>query len=387
MKSKKYLTVALISVAMITVSFAYIRSQAENPEKTGSNWVYVGTYTQKEPHVQGKAEGIYIYEMNTATGALTHVTTSPATVNPSYVAIHPNGKWLYSVNETGDGKIRAFKIDRNNKKMEFLNSVSSNGNSPCYISIDKSGKFVMTANYGSGTIALYPLNIDGTLKDATSVIKHTGKGPDSRQSSPHAHMIRTGNAPDLIYAVDLGADRVFTYQLDQQKAALRKINEYAAVPGAGPRHIDFHPGKKWAYVVNELNGTVEACTVDSKTGALTRFQEITTLPQGETRKAGCADIHVSKDGKFLYASNRGEINNIAIYAIDATNGKLTALGHQSVKGKGPRSFVIDPSGTFLLVANQNSDNIVTFKIDKSTGKLIDTGIETKVPTPVCVRFE
>jgi 6-phosphogluconolactonase len=385
MKIKKILTVALISVAMLTVSFAYIRK--EKPENARSNWVYVGSYTQKEPHVQGKAKGIYIYEMNTATGALAHVATSPETVNPSYVAIHPDGKWLYAVNETGDGKISAFKIDRDNKKMEFLNAVSSNGNSPCYISIDNSGKFVMTANYGSGTVALYPLNDDGTLKEATSVIKHTGKGPDPRQSSPHAHMIRPGNNPELIYAVDLGADRVFTYQLDKQKASLQKINEYAAVPGAGPRHIDFHPGKKWAYVVNELNGTVEACTVDPTTGALKRFQEITTLPQGETRKAGCADIHVSKDGKFLYASNRGEINNIAIYAIDAATGNLSPVGHQSVKGKGPRSFVIDPSGTFLLVANQDSNNIVTFRIDRASGKLTDTGIETNVPTPVCVRFE
>lgn len=370
----------LLPLAMILSSFAII-------QKPKPILVYIGTYTRTEPHVQGKAEGFYIYEMHPATGALTHVLTSPRTENPSYIAIHPNGKWLYAVNELGEGQVSAFTIDRVKKKAQLINSVSTHGNSPCYVSIDKSGKFVMTANYGTGNIALYPINNEGPLKEATSVIQHQGNGPDSRQQGPHAHMIRTGNSNDLIYAVDLGTDRVITYKLDATKASLNKVNEYKAKSGAGPRHIEFHKNRRWAYVVNELNGTVEACNVDSQTGALTRFQEIATLPQGETRKAGCADIHISPDGKYLYATNRGEINNIAMYTIDANTGTLTILGHQPVKGRTPRSFAIDPTGTFLLVANQDTDNIITFKIEASTGKLIDTGIETKVPTPVCVRFD
>jgi 6-phosphogluconolactonase len=369
----------LLLIAMVFSSFAIAR-------KPTPVLVYIGTYTRTEPHVQGKAEGFYIYEMNPATGALTYVLTSPRTENPSYVAIHPNGKWLYAVNELADGQVSAFVLDQG-KKVSLLNTVTSHGNSPCYVSIDKKGKFVMTANYGSGNIALYPINNDGSLKEATSVIQHKGKGPDSRQQGPHAHMIRTGNVSDLIYAVDLGTDRVTTYKLDAAKASLDKVGEYKAKPGAGPRHIEFHKNKKWAYIVNELNGTIESCTVDSQTGALTHFQDISTLPQGETRKAGCADIHITPNGKYLYASNRGEINNIAMYSIDANNGRLTIIGHQSVKGRSPRSFAIDPTGTFLLVANQDTGNIITFKIDASTGKLIDTGIETKVPTPVCVRFD
>ena len=385
MKAGKILSLALIFVTMIITSFSYFQKK---PLKTAKPFrIYIGTYTQKESHVNGKAEGVYIYEMNHSTGALTHVVTSPKTINPSYVAVHPNGKWLYAVNETGDGKVSAFSIDPKKKKLEFVNAVSSHGNSPCYISIDNSGKFVMTATYGSGTVALFPIKEDGSLKEATSVNKHEGRGPDSRQESPHAHMIRTGNDDKLIYAVDLGIDEVITYKLDPSKATLTKTNAYKTKPGAGPRHIDFHKNKKWAYLVNELNGTIEACTVDAKTGALSRFQEISTLPAGETRKAGCADIHITPSGKFLYATNRGEINNIAMYSIDTANGQLKVLGHQSVKGRTPRSFAIDPTGTFLLVANQDSDNIVTFKIDSSNGKLIDTGIEAKVPTPVCVKFE
>ncbi len=376
----KKIPLYLVLITMIISSFAII-------QKPKPVLVYIGTYTRTEPHVQGKAEGFYIYEMNPSTGALTHVLTSPRTENPSYVAIHPNGKWLYAVNELGDGQVSAFTIDKGKKQAQFINAVSTHGNSPCYVSIDKSGKFVMTANYGTGNIALYPINSDGSLKEATSVIQHQGSGPDPRQQGPHAHMIRTGNSNDLIYAVDLGTDRVTTYKLDPTKASLNKVSEYKAIPGAGPRHVEFHKNQKWAYIVSELNGTVEACSVDAKTGALTRFQEISTLPAGETRKAGCADIHVSPNGKYLYASNRGEINTIAMFTIDANSGKLSVLGYQPVKGRTPRSFAIDPTGTFLLVANQDTGNIITFKIDPSTGKLVDTGIEAKVPTPVCVRFD
>lgn len=379
MNSKKYIPL-LGLICMILSSFTI--TQKQEPV-----WVYIGTYTRTEPHVQGKAEGIYIYEMNPATGALTHVITSPATENPSYVAIHPNGKWLFAVNELGQGRVSAFKLDKERKQLSFLNSVSSHGSSPCYVSIDKSGKFVMTANYGTGNVALYPINEDGSLKEATSVFQHEGSGPDPRQKGPHAHMIRTGNDDKLVYAADLGTDQVVTYKIDAARSVLNKVSEYKAKPGAGPRHIAFHKNKKWAYIVNEINGTVEACTVDSKTGALTRFQDITTLPQGETGKAGCADIHITPDGKYLYASNRGNINNIAMYAIDENSGSLKILGHQPVGGRTPRSFAIDPTGTFLIVANQDTGNIVTFRIDSNTGKLADTGMEVKVPTPVCVRFE
>jgi 6-phosphogluconolactonase len=368
-------------MAMIVGLFSTTRSLEA---QTKPVWIYVGTYTQKEPHVDGKAEGIYIYEMNPSTGALTYVSTSPKSVNPSYVVVHPNGKWLYAANETADGKVSAFTINRDTRKLGFINAVSSEGNSPCYVSVDQSGKFVMVANYGSGTIALYPINDDGSLKEATSVVTHQGKGPDSRQQGPHAHMIRTGN-DSYVYAIDLGIDKVITYKIDNQK--LVKTSEYNTIAGSGPRHIDFHKNARWAYVVNELNGSIEACSIDAQTGALKRMQVISTLPAGETRKAGCADIHLTPSGKYLYATNRGEINNIAMYSVDQKSGMLKLIGHQSVKGRTPRSFLIDATGTFLLVANQDSDNIITFKINAENGKLTDTGIETKVPTPVCLRLD
>jgi 6-phosphogluconolactonase len=348
-------------------------------------WIYIGTETHKGS-VETKSEGIYIYEMNPSTGALKYVATSPQIVNPTYIAIHPNRKWLYAVSETEKGKLCAFQIDHEKKKMYLINSVSSHGDNPCFISIDEAGEVVMTANYSSGTIAAYPIDKDGSLKEATSVLQHEGKGPHPRQEGPHAHMIRPNPYNRMIYAVDLGIDKVICYNLDPNSVSLIKNNEYNATPGAGPRHIDFHKNGKWAYIVTELTGTIEACNVDNNTGALTRFQNISTLQENETRYPGSADIHISPSGKFLYASNRGEINNIAMYSIDQENGTLTLIGHQSVKGRTPRNFVIAPSGKFLLVANQDSNNVVTFKIDATTGKLIDTGIETKVPGPMCLKF-
>ena len=348
-------------------------------------WIYIGTERQAKVG-ENKSKGIYIYEMNPATGALKYVANSPQIVNPTYLAIHPNKKWLYAVSETENGKLCAFSIDSRKGKIYETNTVSSQGDYPCFISIDESGEFVMTANYGSGTVAVYPIDKDGSLKKATSVIKHEGKGPHSRQEGPHAHMIRPNPYNKLIYAVDLGIDKVICYNLDPNMASLSKNNEYNAKPGAGPRHIDFHKNGKWAYIITELTGTIEACNVDENTGALSSFPEISTLQDNETRYPGSADIHITPSGKFLYASNRGEINNIAMYSIDQENANLRLIGHQPVKGLTPRNFVIDPSGKFLLVANQDSDNIVTFKIDSNTGKLIDTGIETKVPAPMCLKF-
>lgn len=385
MKFKKLqlLIASLLSVFLTSSKTISNKEIMDIPEKP--IWIYIGTQTDTE-NKETKSKGIYIYEMNPATGALKYVATSSPIINPTYLAIHPNKKWLYAVSETEKGKLYAFSVDNQKGKMTEINTVSSQGDYPCYISIDESGEFVMTANYGSGSVSVYPIDKDGSLKEAISVVKHEGKGPHTRQEGPHAHMIRTNPYNKLIYAVDLGIDKVISYNLNPNASGFNKSNEYIAKPGSGPRHIDFHKNGKWAYVVTELTGTIEACNVDENTGALSRFQEITTLQENETQYPGSADIHISPSGKFLYASNRGEINNIAMFSINQENGNLTIIGHQSVKGHTPRNFVIDPSGKFLLVANQDSDNIVTFKIDPNTGKLIDTGIESKVPSPMCLKF-
>jgi 6-phosphogluconolactonase len=271
--------------------------------------------------------------------------------------------------------------------MEFINTVSSQGNSPCYITLDKTGKVVLCANYGSGTVAAFPVLNDGSVGEAPAAIQHTGKGPRPEQESAHAHMIIQSPHNDFVYACDLGTDNIYVYKLDTNKGLLVSTGiTYKTQSGAGPRHLAFHPTKHYAYVVNELNGTIEVMTADSLSGNLNRLQIVSTLTGEMGKEASCADIHLTPAGNFLYASNRGKVNNLAMYAVDQVTGKLSLIGHQPVKGKTPRGFVIDPTGTFLLVANQDSDNVVTFRIDPSTGKLIDTGFETSIPTPVCLKF-
>ena len=353
--------------------------------------LFIGTYTQKEGHVDGKAEGVYVYGLNTETGALSQLSTSPPITNPSYLTVHPNGEWLYAVSETGGseatayGSVSAFKFDEESKALTPINTASSQGKYPCYISISPSGEHALVANYGGG-IALLPLGSDGALQEATSVVQHSGKGPNTaRQEGPHAHMVTPGPG-NFIYAVDLGTDNVYPYVLDAEKQRLVPAAKPTQLtPGAGPRHLTFHASKDIAYLVNELNGTITAFKVTPATGALEPFQTISTLPEGTTDAAACADIHLHPNGKFLYASNRGSLNNLAIYAVNETSGELQLLGFQPTQGQTPRNFVIHPEGKLLLVANQDSGNVVTFRIDESTGLLTELA-NTPVPTPVCLKF-
>ena len=360
-----------------------------------SHLVFVGTYTRKESFVNGKAKGIYVYEMDKKTGALKFVNQSPPTVNPTYLVVHPNGKYLYAVNEVGGdaanptGSVSAFSIDPVSKELKPLNSVSSHGVAPCYISLEQSGKYVLVANYVSGTVAMFPVLEDGTLGEAASVVQHRGKGPHPRQEGPHAHFIRNGPDNRFAYAADLGLDKIMIYKMDLTKGQLipAEPNAFAKTEAAaGPRQLAFHPNKHWVYEINELNGTIEAFQIDGATGALHHFQTIRATEKRKGSDLGSADIHITPSGKFLYASSRGDENNIAMYSIDNQSGKLSLIGFQSTLGKAPRNFAIDPSGTFLLVANQDTDNVVTFRIDPRSGKLMATGLQTKILTPVCLKF-
>jgi len=350
------------------------------------NVLYIGTYTEKESHVDDKAAGIYVYRMNMKTGGLELVNTSPATVNPSFIDISSDGKYLYSVNETGGekpGSVSAFRLTDNSTKLEFINRLSSEGDYPCFVEADKKGRFVLIANYGTGNIALLPLATDGSLKSAVSVDKHEGRGPTSRQESAHAHCIVLSTDGLFAYSNDLGTDKIYVYKTGSE---LEPAGVYEAAPGSGPRHLAFHPQNNFVYSINELNGTIECLKRDSVTGMLTRFQTISTVAEGDGNSAGSADIHIVPSGEFLYATNRGSFNNIAAFRVNSQTGELTFIMLQPVKGLTPRNFAIDPSGIFLLVANQNSDQVVTFRIDPLTGRLIDTGIVTQVPTPVCLKF-
>lgn len=387
MKTKRILFYLFLALLSMTGCKPGVR-----PKQDSIRIMYIGTYTEKEDFVDGKATGIYVYEFNTNTGKLTYVSSSPHTVNPSFLVADHGNNILYAVNETGSmdkpgGSISAFRLSGDGRQMDFINSVSSQGNSPCYVSLDKSGKWVMCANYGSGTVAVLPVKDSGSLGEATMVHQHTGKGPSPHQDAAHAHFILQNPSNSLIYSCDLGVDTIYIYKLNTTTGKLSLTgHNYATMPGAGPRHLAFHPSMNLAYEVNELNGTIEVMKVDSLTGTLKRMQVISTLDPGMKTDASCADIHLTPSGKFLYASNRGKINNLAIYKVDQQTGKLTLIGHQPVKGKTPRNFIIDPTGKFLLVANQDTGNVVTFKIDQETGKLEDTGIESSIPSPVCLKF-
>lgn len=373
-------------LALFPVLLVCCKEQKNQPVKEREIIVYIGTYTESEPHLQGKSKGIYIYSFNSDSGKLTYKNVSPATVNPSYLAISPDKKYLYAVNETGTGMISAFRLTAGGDSLHFINKVSSEGDSPCFIETDKDGRYVFTANYGSGNIALFPVNDDGSLQPANQVEQHKGRGLTDRQESPHAHCIRLWHNDRFVYSCDLGTDKVYVYTLDKTNGKLLPGTDYSTMAGAGPRHMAFHPLKNIAYVINELNGTIECLKTDTVSGELVHFQTVSTSGDSAGVSAGCADIHITPDGEFLYASNRGTLNSIAMYTIDRENGTLAFTGLMPVKGKTPRNFAIDPTGNWLLVANQNSDQIVSFRIDHKTGRLVDTGIIADVPSPVCIQF-
>lgn len=353
--------------------------------------LFIGTYTQKEGHVDGKADGVYVYEMNKETGALRYLSTSSSVISPSYLAVHDNGKWVYAVNEYSGGEdafasVTALEYNPEDHSLNYLNEVSSMGQYPCYVSIDNTGKFVMAANYVGGSVALFPITEDGMLEANTSYKKHEGSSAHPRQDAPHAHQIIQHPTQDWVVAIDLGADRVYEYELDTLSQTLNYVGDYPNSPRmSGPRHLAFHPTLETAYMLNELIGTVEVYRTAEEVRMRRTTQMISTQEEGDTRNPASAAIKVHPNGKFLYASNRGELNEIAVFAIDDKGG-LTPVGRQSTLGLTPRDFEIDPSGRFLLAANQDTDTIVTFAIDQETGMLSEIGFVAEVPTPVCLKF-
>jgi 6-phosphogluconolactonase len=340
--------------------------------------LYVGSYTPK-------GTGISIYSLNPETGVLKYLGISPSVSNPSYLAIHPNKKWLFSVNEINNGTLSSFRI-KDSSKLEIINTVSSNGASPCYVSIDNSGNYLLASNYNSGSVTSVPINPDGSLGDAVSIIRNTGSSiNEERQSSPHAHSIIPFLSGNFIYSADLGADLIYCYKIVSSTGQLLMISKTRITAGSGPRHLVFHPNKKWLYEINELKATVEAFLVDSASGTLSYLQ---TYPLLKLKDDGslAADIHITNSGRFLYASVRDPENTIAVFSIDQQIGSLTYIGNTASGGKTPRNFAIDPSGTFLLAANQNSDNITIFRIEPNSGKLTQVGNAVYVPSPVCIKF-
>jgi len=351
--------------------------------------VYIGTYTG------GKSEGIYVYRMNPSSGALEFSSKATGVDNPSFLDIHPQKNYLYAVNEIGEfagkpsGAVSAFSIDPQTGALTYLNQQASHGTGPCHLSVDKTGKFVLVANYGGGSVAVLPIKDDGQLGEATDFIQHEGSSVNPRrQEGPHAHSFTISADNRYAFAADLGLDKIMIYLLDLSTGKLKPNDEpwTEVKAGAGPRHFDFHPTNKYAYLINEIDNTIIAYTYDEKRGTLKEIQTVTTLPEDFDDTSHTADIHVSPSRKFVYGSNRGH-DSIAIYAIDEETGKLTYVGIEPTQGKTPRNFAIDPTGTFLLAANQSTDTIVTFRIDQKTGELISTGHVADVPQAVCMKFK
>ena len=381
----------LFAFQLLAFALLFFFSPAAWPQKPGSPYlVYVGTYTTKQ-----SSKGIYAYRFDPGTGQLTSVGLAAESTDPSFVAAHPSGKYLYAVNEVNSfngaksGAVSAFAIDRKSGTLKLLNQVSAHGAGTCYVSLDKTGKYVLVANYDGGSVATFAVQDDGSLSLVKGFVQHSGSSVDKeRQEGPHAHWI--GVSPDnrFALAVDLGLDDVMIYQLDLLKGALIPNNPpYAQVkPGSGPRHFAFHPNGKFGYVLTEMDATVTAFSYQAKNGSLTALQTVATLPKDYTGLKEAAEIAVHPSGKFLYASNRAGVDTITIFAIDGAKGTLKEVGRVSTKGKTPRNFAIDPTGAFLLAANEDSGNIVVFRIDAATGGLTPTGQVEEVAAPVSLTF-
>ncbi|HXM67265.1 MAG TPA: lactonase family protein [Candidatus Acidoferrum sp.] len=356
-------------------------------------FMYVGTYTQDG----SESKGIYAYRFDSDTGQLFSVGLAAETINPSFLAVHPNHRFLYAVNEVSNykgeksGAVSAFAIDHATGKLTLLNQVESRGGDPCYISLDKTGKYLMVANYAGGSVAIFPVLEDGRLGEASAFVQHTGHGTNpERQEAPHAHSIDV--SPDNRFAIvdDLGLDETLSCRFDGVKGSLTpQSNAEATVaksrPGAGPRHFALHPNGKFAYVINEMASTVSAFRYDASSGELQPLQTISALPKDFSGQSEAAEIQVHSSGKYLYASNRGH-DSIAVFAIDRDKGTLAPIEYVSTKGASPRHFEIDPSGSLLFAANEKSDSIVIFHINPQTGRLTPTGKTLEVSQPVCIKF-
>jgi len=358
---------------------------AQKTENGKSNLI-IGTYTQP-----GKSEGLYVYEFNPTNGEVTYKAKAAGITNPSYLAISNDQDFVYAVNETGrenPGGVSSFKFEPESGDLKFLNKVKSMGDDPCYISVDKKGKHVFVGNYSGGNLSAFKVQPDGSLYDAMQVIQHYGSSVnESRQEKPHVHCTIISPDQKYLFVADLGTDKVNAYRirsgsfpdiLKEQQPPFTSV-----APGSGPRHLTFHPNGEIAYLIHEI--TADVSVYQYHKGKLTPIQSISMLAPGFKGSIGAADIHVSPDGKFLYASNRGDANEIVIYVIDQ-DGKLSLTGRQSTLGKGPRNFAIDPSGRFLLAANQQSDEVVIFERNTISGLLTDTKTRIKVGQPVCLKF-
>ena len=350
--------------------------------------VYIGTYTEKG------SKGIYTCHFDAAKDRLDSMAVAAETADPSFLTIDPGRKYLYAVNEVSEyqghssGGVSAFAIAQGTGKLTFLNEVASGGAGPCHLTVDNTGKYVLVANYGGGSLAVFPIESDGRLGKATDFVQHKGASINpQRQEGPHVHSVYMSPDNRFVISADLGLDEVFVYRFDAGKGTLApNIPPSATVSsGAGPRHFAFTPNAKFGYAIDELQSTITPFSYEAAKGILDVLQPVSTLPEDFKGESTAAEVAVHPSGRFLYASNRG-LDTIAVFSVNSKRGTLTLLAEVPTLGKTPRSFTLDPTGGYLFVANQDSNNVVQFRINQTTGLLSPTGQVLQAPSPVCVTF-
>lgn len=338
--------------------------------------VYAGTYTNKG------GKGTYAFRFRDSDGGLDPIGTPAESTSPSFLTVHPSKSYLYVTNETDPGMVTGYRLETDGSLTE-LNSQPSHGAAPCHLMCDATGKILIVVNYTSGTVSVYPVDDDGQLGEATQTIQHEGSSILPRQTSPHAHSVNIDAQNRFAYVADLGMDKVVVYEMDIEGGSLNRVSDLDTAPGAGPRHFDFHPNGKNAYLINEIGCTVTALNYDAGTGALSEINTLSTVPGDVEKGFSTADIHVHPNGKFVYGSNRGH-NTIACYSI-GDDGAITFVARTEVEAV-PRNFAIDPTGKFLLSAGQESGKTTSFRIDADTGALSPTGASADIPGCVCLQF-
>jgi 6-phosphogluconolactonase len=381
---KQYFGYVLFSVLLLIFAGCKNESKksqtgmAESPIKEESLKLLVGTFAE------GEDQGIYQVDFSPESGELSNSNRVAKENKPGYLYLSKDGERVYSSNGTKPGSISAFQWNKDKSSLNRLNNLSSIGDGACYIELSKDENLLAAANYSSGGIVMYPLDDEGAIVDDPQMIQHTGSGPHPNQNTAHAHCVKFSDNGKFLYAVDLGIDQILTYPITAEKKLGKAEIGLQLEPGDGPRHLVFHPSQDMAFVINELSSTVVSATVDPETGQFQLIDKLSTLPDDYQGQNSCADIHISKDGRFLYASNRGH-NSIAVYSV-SKGGDLQLLTIESVEGDWPRNFTLSPDGKFLLVANQKSNNITVFKVDNQTGLLEFTGNEISISQPVCLKF-
>ncbi len=373
-------------ILIVVTSLLMYGDLCARPAPSGKlQYFYVGTYTKAE------SKGIYIYSIDPVTGKLSNLGLAAKSENPSFLTLTPDGRFLLAANEIQDekhgnmGSIESFSTGSKDHLLSSINKVWSGGADPCFVSVNSSGN-VLAANYSGGNVALFHLDKSGKLSEFTDLKQHHGSGPNlARQKEPHVHSAYFEPLSNRIFVSDLGTDKVAIYLNEAGKGKLKpaEIPAINIAPGSGPRHLAFHPRLKVVYVINEILNNITVVNLNTN-GSFTTIETVSTLPAGYTKESNCADIHITKDGRFLYASNRG-FNSIAIFSVDPVNGKIVLIGQESIRGETPRNFTLSPNEDFLLVANQNSQDIVSFRRNSITG-LLEFTDQIKAFKPVCLLF-